>query len=707
MDRWDVWDSFQVRSAGFPQAWLDRFVADDDGLSFDQRLVREREHLRSVYASARLQEAVVWQNPQLASNFLYPWLDGAQLPPDRSNARRVERKLLAYLQRYCAKNETIGFFGPVGWGKLKDDLEAPADHQGPWLVDRKVYIEPWLISKLCETWAEETDAPPPALVLSPRLRLANGLLLEGESRSRRSDGRVAVAARQGKLLALLAEGSPIPAEESWRQATESCLQRHWLSTAVPVPVVVTPEVWARSLSLGPQGQRQLHAVTDHKAALAGADGQPRRLLEKSREFLQQVESWTSSQATRFAGQTYSGRLPYYQDCQRRDLDLPAAYVSAVREPLALVLDSARWFVSRAASRLRSCLDQIGSDLLARRGEGCSATPFWDRGLRLFSPPEILDLKGLAAEVAAKWAAVLGPLDSSKIQHFSCQELAPRVRAAFDCEPVEAPRGCFHSIDLFFTSRTGAVLGEIHPGLFPFHDISTNFQHSHPQEISAWYSARAATPDIWPACHLAFSRLAQDGRAAPDAFHLLVAPQWGSWRPPHQQLRLGDLSLHRDGQGEVEIRHPSGIRMTPLDLLQEELLANLNILFKPFDWGPSRRPRLLFDHLTVARRRWSWTVSGLELSRGREQRYDRLNTLAQSEGMPEELFASFPQEVKPVLWQRRSILSCDLFWSLLEKGGEVRLEEMWPQRQDAWIANPDGPGTGEFRFVAFDRQEHLK
>jgi hypothetical protein len=30
--------------------------------------------------------------------------------------RRREEVIASYWQRYCSKNDTIGFFGPLGWG---------------------------------------------------------------------------------------------------------------------------------------------------------------------------------------------------------------------------------------------------------------------------------------------------------------------------------------------------------------------------------------------------------------------------------------------------------------------------------------------------------------------------------------------------------------------------------------------------------------
>lgn len=688
MTGWEIWDHFQVRSAGFPARWLDGLNQPRE-LDFETRVEGERRHLKEVYQSLRIQEAVVWQNPDLAANFLFPWLDRAELASDRSDARRVERKLLAYLQRYCAKNEAIGTFGPIGWGRLRDDLSQPCDEEAPWLVVRTVYWEPWLFGQLCQHW-------PCQLTLSPRLRLQGGLLL-GEPRTRRRDGGVQLTAAQQRILSAPASASTSTSEEE-HETIAACLQRGWLSRTPAVPSSPRPEAWARSLN--PESE-QLDRLREHKERLERSRENPRELLARSLELRETLRQWGLSDS-RFPGKTYSGRLPYYEDAQRRSLDLPSRYLDRVVEPLSLVLESARWFISRAESRFQERLRELCARLIGLAGEGSSATALWDHGNALFKDPETLGLPELSRRLSRTWRELL-----ESCRDHSSGALASEVSRAFASPPVKAPRGRFHSVDLFFTPGSGAVLGEIHPGLYPFHDISTNFQHPQPEELSRWYGERAGAPEIWPAWQMSFSRLTQDGWADSDGYHLLVNARWGSWREPERQLRLGDFSLFSQAPDFV-VRHSCGLEVTPLVFLQNELLAHLNSAFKPFDFDSQERPRIVIDGLTVARRRWLLRPAQLRLSKDREARYRQLNSWADERGLPDELFVSIPQEVKPVLWQRRSALSCDLFSSMACSVETVKLEEMWPERSQAWVANPDGVGTGEFRFVAFDqRADHEK
>src|SRR5262249_9794691 len=87
--------------------------------------------------------------------------------PERRNGqhRQHEALVASYLQRYCAKNDTIGFFGPVGWSLIDDEpgirithpeaghtLAAPATFLAGWGVraimsEHAPALRPWLVPR--------------------------------------------------------------------------------------------------------------------------------------------------------------------------------------------------------------------------------------------------------------------------------------------------------------------------------------------------------------------------------------------------------------------------------------------------------------------------------------------------------------------------------------------------------------------------------
>ena len=104
-------------------------------------------------------EAVTWQNPGAVDNAVAKVVDGQARKPSRR--RQHEELVASYWQRYCAKNDTIGFFGPLAWGRIEDDARALEACSVALERERVVHLEAWGVQAL----AEEID---------PALRVATG-----------------------------------------------------------------------------------------------------------------------------------------------------------------------------------------------------------------------------------------------------------------------------------------------------------------------------------------------------------------------------------------------------------------------------------------------------------------------------------------------------------------------------------------------------
>jgi len=81
---------------------------------FDEAERAASEALRGEMARPEMREAVFLSNPDVYHNMLVPYL--AEARPLSSRWRRVRRQLYTYLLRFCAKNETVSFFGPMAYG---------------------------------------------------------------------------------------------------------------------------------------------------------------------------------------------------------------------------------------------------------------------------------------------------------------------------------------------------------------------------------------------------------------------------------------------------------------------------------------------------------------------------------------------------------------------------------------------------------------
>ncbi len=152
-----MWRDFAVRSAGFPVEGLAAFGPGD-----------ETFRLRDVARNATFREAMTWQNPAAVANALENVAaDGGTLT---SKARRREDVVASYWQRYCAKNDTIGFFGPLAWGRIADPPALALHARSGGLVrERSVHLESWGVQTL-------------AGALDPELRVSLGPRSEDDLR---------------------------------------------------------------------------------------------------------------------------------------------------------------------------------------------------------------------------------------------------------------------------------------------------------------------------------------------------------------------------------------------------------------------------------------------------------------------------------------------------------------------------------------------
>jgi len=115
--------------------------------------------LRRAAQDDRFRQAVLWQN----RSALTTGIDGLLRQPitaTDSRTRQNEQLIASYLQRYCVKNDTIGFFGPVGWARF---VEAGALVQRPGaslVTDRAIYYEYWAVEALASRLGEDPELRP-------------------------------------------------------------------------------------------------------------------------------------------------------------------------------------------------------------------------------------------------------------------------------------------------------------------------------------------------------------------------------------------------------------------------------------------------------------------------------------------------------------------------------------------------------------------
>jgi len=283
-----------------------------------------REMLRTIVADPFFQEAIFISNPDLYKNSLKPFLQSSE----RKINPAFERRLLAYLQRFCAKNDTASFFGPLNCGRIVAQQEQPilVERHGMKYARREAYISFWVVNRLAGLISAE---PGIQAYLNPRPHPQ--CLWEGESIYFFShERRVRLSPLQQEILRR-ADSTHTTREiaESIGQSLEAVIKEinrlaaaRVLICRLEVPSTIfhpltyllqriekLPEKWERrSYWLD-----QLQFLDQLRAQFITAD------LPQRQEILARIDAHysaiTGESPRRGAGSTYADRTPLYEECE--------------------------------------------------------------------------------------------------------------------------------------------------------------------------------------------------------------------------------------------------------------------------------------------------------------------------------------------------------------------------------------------------------
>jgi hypothetical protein len=433
---------------------LERLVAAEAQLAQQRRAAEElfageqlrvAKSLSHLVQDPRFREAVTWQNRNVL-----PGIDSLLRVTDNpsSKHRKNERLAASYLQRYCAKNDTIGFFGPVGWGSLGD---PPLLRPGASLLrDRIVYFEQWAISALADRLAEDFEI---RVALAPRrmpgMRLDGATLTHGVGKRVQLSPEIARVLQccdgetaAGELAGRLAQDPSFETDdpEEVLELLASLAEQRIVRWTLEIPSIDLPaeDLLRAQLAQLPENDARHRAeaalaeLVAARDAVANAAGDPVALDRALEQLEATFTRLTGADAARNAGQAYAGRTPLYEDCVRDlELRLGSASLSALA-PLSLVLACARWYTHTIAERYRgafaAALRTLGS---SSGGEPIELIRFLaelapELPSSRAAPPIVA---AVAGELQSRWAQALdiGPEPRSITRRLD--ELAPRLQAS--------------------------------------------------------------------------------------------------------------------------------------------------------------------------------------------------------------------------------------------------------------------------------------
>jgi hypothetical protein len=759
---WSLWRDVALRSAGFPAdmvlAICDEPLArsaDLDGANLSGgHPVRRRRGAASAYdvvyadAARRLsraiagtaadpgfQEAVTWQNPGLAKRLL----DAGPGVARRSKDRQRELVIANYLQRYCLKNDTIGFFGPVGWASAAPDTAGLVVTPGEQLIARRTtYFEVWAIDKVAATIAG------PGRVLGwlrprrPRSTVLAGNLLHRPHRQpivlTDAELRILLACDGSATVSevLASAGAPDAGALLARLAELGALRldlegpaHAWPERVLRARLAQIADPAARAAALAP-----VERMVKARDAVAASAGDAARLRQALAGLAVTFEEVTGSSATRRAGELYAGRTLVYQDAVRDvRVELGAAVTGALARPLGLMLDSARWLVNEITARYRVLFAQLLDREMAR----ADGAPVPLLRLLTMASPHLFNQysgRGLTeiaaastAELQRRWQQVLGPSPSARRHQVSAEAITARAAQAFPGHPVAWSNARQHSPDIMIAAASPSevqrgnfllVLGELHLANNTLEGRLFVEQHPEPARLIAAEQADHGARRIVSIPAKDFP--AVTSRASPPS--AVLGPGQLYWssaitdslEPPESDPVLpgAAMTVARRGDDLVVQLMPSGTELDFFEVIGDIMSGVAANAFQPV--APAvHQPRITIDRLVLSREQWVFGVadSGWAFVKDEQARYHLARRWRREHHLPERVFFRVPVEVKPMAADFRSIALINLFAKHVRQTkaagyAEYSVTEMLPDLDQLWLADHAGRRySSELRFVAFD------
>jgi len=766
-DDWALWRTVCLRGAGFPiqllaalgDADLARFADEvlaadasdpaavsqaesDYATEFTAAVRRLSASLHEAAVQPTLREAVAWQNRHALTTGIDPLVRRGPEPAKRNGQHRQHEALVAsYLQRYCAKNDTIGFFGPVGWSQFDDGVGirmAAAASDSP-LAARTTYLEGWAVRGIM---ADHLTALRPWLVprrmpflglegTMLRLPLAPPVPL---SRAEAAVLRACDGIRDANEIAAVVLDDPssgIGEVAEVFAVIARLADRNRLAWQFDVaPQDLWPERSARAVlaRVSDDGVRvPAGKALDELAAayeeLVAAAGDPERVAESMAGLEATFSRLSGAAPTRRAGELYAGRTLAYEECLRGGtVRLGQDILDGVREALALVLDSARWFMAEVGQEYAQHFEEVFRQRAAALGS--DVVPFTDFWIlvneALFGTPPVV-IEPAVHSLRQRWAEILDLPPGARQVQLRSADLRERAASAFPARPLPWPMAVHHSPDLMIAGSDAAdgsaptwVLGEVHPSIVTTRYATWLEFHDDTPGVQAAVRSDLRSPAIW---------LAETGEKGGTSTRLSnVVPSVGDIRlvsahdscgyDPTTTVAVGDCDLIATASG-LRVRRRDGTFERGLFEVVGDLVATT--MAQCFELvGPSQhRPRVTIDDLVVSRERWTFAATEATFADTTDERarYLQARAWGARHGLPRHVFCRFTGEVKPIYADLTSLASIDLLARSVRRsrrnaGADASLSvvEMLPAPDQIWLTDAQGQHyTSELRMVAVDQK----
>lgn len=751
--RWRLWTQFALRGTGFPAAGVLRLApegiaeaaakfapdAELTGTQWDEfeemfsaaALSVSRE-LQEIAALPSFRAAVAWQNRAVLSSGIAPFLRWVPEQGKRPSMARQREELVAhYWQRFCVKNDTIGFFGPVGWGYLDPSERGISVTTGTGLTAAsEVYFASWAIDALARSVSED---PAVRDWLAPR-RMPFARVVGTEVAV---PGTSPVPLSPVELEVLKRCDGTRPARDIEREigpgvadVLASLVKRRLVVWRLDVPADAHPEHRLRECldRIGDETIREralakLGALERGRDLVRAAGRDPDALVAAIDALEAEFTELTQTAAQRQKGQAIAPcRALVYSDSTRSAQVAVGADMLAAMAPLNLLLLAASWLASSLAERVMARARLVYAEQASRAGTfSLDLATCWFACMPILVEDAAKDVASLQREFWDKWQAIVGTAPGVRRVRLSSEEIADRVHAAFG-----GSRGCWDTgryacPDLLVVADDAEaldrgefelVLGEMHIAINTLGASLFVNQHPRSAELLALTSRDHVRPRLMPLQpkeHRAklSARTRYSLIRAQDYCVALVDPSADPYR--ERTVMSGDCSV-TDRDGQLVVVLPDGAEFDLVDVFSQALTMLVMNMFRIVPDDISHFPRVTIDRMIVARETWRFDPASLVFAEEKEEskRFVRASQWRVAQGLPRFVFVVSPTEPRPFYVDFDSPVYANIFAKAVRRLrrsdglGCLTVSEMVPAPEQTWLTDDLGRTySSELRFVAVD------
>jgi Lantibiotic dehydratase, N terminus len=759
---WALWRPFVLRAPGFPASGVSRLTspaaaaladkltengADSETAragykdAFAAEMIRLTGELRAIALSPAFQSAMTWQNHHAVHSGLAPFLRRRPEVDGRNGKYRTHELMLAkYWQRYCVKNDTIGFFGPIGWGRFDPARPHSDPRVGPGLVAQsEVYFETWAVDRL----AAKVDtagqvrrwlAPriPPFVQIDGRQAMLPGVrpmpLTTAELVVLRCCDGSTPAWRIATATAGGGDDTPSSADEVY-SVLDRLVRRRLLVWKLELPMSLRPErdlrrvlaVIGDEAVTGP-ALAELDRLEAARETVRLAADQPADLEKALDELDATFHLITGASPNRNAGKAYGGRTLVYLDALRDADPVIGRDVLDALQPIGLLLRSIRWLTFQVGERLRAALGRLVDRYVAENGRPPTLAWLWTHAMPLIHGEEGGLVDEVSDELYRRWEVVLEcPPDASRVDRTSTG-LAQRLTAQFAAPRPGWPAARYSSPDVMISAPDGdalrrgefeLVLGEFHVAINSLRSLALVDRHPHPEDLYDCLRAENRAPRLHPVLAKDSSgRLSvrtHPGLIRDDDFLVALFDQTADPTRP-RMLHAASLMVEQAGD-QLYVAEPTGHRFDVLEAFAEMLM---NVVIDRFGILPRRphAPRVTIDKLVVARESWRFDPGQIAFAAEPDEalRFARARRWRSESHLPGRVFVSVSASQKPIYLDFDSPLYVNVVAKAIRVRATagrpdedwVRMTEVVPALDRLWLTDREGSRfTSELRLALVD------